>query len=56
MSLFATALETVRELQPRMITGRVRSLRGLTVLVDQLRIPIGSIVRVETTGQKLVRC
>ena len=52
MSLFATALETVRELQPRMITGRVRSLRGLTVLVDQLRIPIGSIVRVETTGQK----
>jgi flagellum-specific ATP synthase len=53
MSLFATALETVREVQPRLITGRVRSLRGLTVLVDQLRIPIGSIVRIDSAGQQI---
>ena len=53
MSLFATALETVREVQPRLITGRVRSLRGLTVLVEQLRIPIGSIVRIDSAGQQI---
>ena len=52
MSLFTTAMETVRELQPRRIIGRVRSLRGLTLLVDQLRVPIGSIVCVETTSQQ----
>ena len=52
MSLFTTAMETVCELQPRRIVGRVRSLRGLTLIVDQLRVPIGSIVCVETASQQ----
>ena len=53
MSLLETAMDTLYELQPREIVGRVKSLRGLTVVVSQLRIPVGSIVRIETGGQCL---
>ncbi|MEE2681214.1 MAG: FliI/YscN family ATPase [Planctomycetota bacterium] len=52
MTLFATAMDTIHELQPRRIIGRVRSLRGLTLIVDQLRVPIGSIVCIETTSMQ----
>lgn len=47
MNVFSTALETVEDLQPRQLTGTVAGIRGLTILVDRLRIPVGSIVRIE---------
>lgn len=47
MNVFSTALETLGDLQPRELSGTVLSIRGLTILVERLRIPVGSIVRVE---------
>ena len=38
-------IQTVRRLQPMLLTGRVHALRGLTVLVRDLPMPIGSLVR-----------
>ncbi|MED5508565.1 MAG: hypothetical protein VX684_12105, partial [Planctomycetota bacterium] len=52
MTLFAPARETLRELQPRRVSGRISSVRGLTVLVEQLRVPVGSIVRVDTVAAR----
>ena len=52
MTLFAPARETLRELQPRRVSGRISSVRGLTVLVDQLRVPVGSIVRVDPVAAR----
>lgn len=40
-------LQTVRRLQPMRLTGRVHALRGLTVLVRDLPMPVGSLVRLE---------
>ena len=48
MTLFEAARETIEGLQSRAVMGRVQSIRGLTVIVDQLRIPVGSIVRIES--------
>ncbi|HVU64281.1 MAG TPA: FliI/YscN family ATPase [Phycisphaerales bacterium] len=39
-------IETVRRIQPMRIVGRVRSLRGLTVLVRDLPMPVGALVDV----------
>lgn len=44
----APQLRTVRQAQPMRIVGRVRSLRGLTVLVRDLPMPVGSLVRVRS--------
>ncbi len=41
-------LRTIRQAQPLRIVGRVRSLRGLTVLVRDLPMPVGSLVRVRS--------
>lgn len=38
-------IQTVRRLQPMRLTGRVHALRGLTVLVRDLPMPIGSLVQ-----------
>ena len=51
MMLFEAARETIEGLQSRAVMGRVQSIRGLTVIVDQLRIPVGSIVRIESRSQ-----
>ena len=51
MTLFEAARETIEGLQSRAVMGRVQSIRGLTVIVDQLRIPVGSIVRIESRSQ-----
>ena len=48
MTLFEAARETIEGLQSRAVMGRVQSIRGLTVIVDQLRIPVGSIVRIDS--------
>jgi flagellum-specific ATP synthase len=46
MSVLSAAIETVSLAQTMRITGRVATLRGLTVLVDDLPVPTGSLVRV----------
>src|SRR5689334_1794365 len=46
MTVLSAALETVAKAQPMRIAGRVSALRGLTVMVDDLPVPIGSLVRV----------
>jgi flagellum-specific ATP synthase len=43
-------MKTVERLQPMAITGRVAALRGLTVLVHDLAVPIGSLVAVHHAG------
>ena len=48
MTLFEAARETIEGMQPREVMGRVQSIRGLTVIVDHFRIPVGSIVRIES--------
>lgn len=40
-------LHTVRRIQPMRITGRVYALRGLTLLVRDLPMPVGSLVSVD---------
>lgn len=46
MSVFAGAMEGLRRVQPVRVTGRVAALRGLTVLVDDLPLPVGSLVSI----------
>lgn len=46
MSVLSAAMETVARAQPMRITGRVAALRGLTVMVEDLPVPIGSLVRI----------
>jgi len=40
------AIQTLRRLEPLQFVGRVDALRGLTVLVRDLPIPVGALVRV----------
>ncbi len=46
MSILTPALKTLAHLQPAKVVGRVDSLRGLTVLVRDLPMSVGSLVRV----------
>jgi flagellum-specific ATP synthase len=46
MSALASAMETAASVQPLRIAGTVAAVRGLTVLVDELPIPVGSLVTV----------
>ena len=41
-------IETLRHAQPMRITGHVVALRGLTIIVEGLPIPVGSLVTIET--------
>lgn len=45
MNHFEPALRTLDNLQPMRLMGRVVSLRGITVLVQDLPLPVGSLVR-----------
>lgn len=47
MTVLGPAMRTLRELQPMRLVGRVAAVRGLGVLVDELRLPVGALVRVE---------
>jgi flagellum-specific ATP synthase len=47
-------IRTIRHAQPMRIVGRVRSLRGLTVLVRDLPMPVGSLVNVRCGGSSSV--
>lgn len=48
MSGFRSELERLGSLQTMRVTGSVAALRGLTLLVDDLPLPVGSLVRVGT--------
>lgn len=48
---FAAAGEVLRGFQPVRIAGVVSALRGLTVLVDDLAVPAGSLVSIRPRGQ-----
>lgn len=47
MSTLTAARQTVRSIQPLKLIGRVAALRGLTLLVHDLPMPVGSLVRVQ---------
>lgn len=42
----AAVPSAIRAIEPREITGTVRAVRGLVLSVDQLPLPVGSLVRV----------
>lgn len=42
--MILAGLEALRRVEPLRITGRVAALRGLTVLVDDLPLPVGSLI------------
>lgn len=46
MTTFAAALRTVERVQPMRVVGAVAGLRGLSLLVDDLPLPVGSLVSV----------
>lgn len=47
MNLFASEFDTLAQLEPRGISGRVASVRGLTLLATDLPVPVGSLVGIE---------
>lgn len=51
MTTFVHASEALSHVQPIRVTGRVDTLRGLTVLVEDLPLPVGSLVRIRTGGR-----
>lgn len=49
------AIDTIRELQPMRLIGTVAAVRGLSVIVDDLPMPVGSLVRIfSATGDREV--
>ncbi len=50
MTLLAPAIERIRTAQPIGVTGTVAVMRGLSLLVDDLPVVVGAIVRVEALG------
>lgn len=47
MPILASQLDTLHRLQPMRIIGSVATVRGMTVQVGDLPLPIGSLVRIE---------
>ena len=47
MRLFSSEVDTIAHLEPRGISGRVASVRGLTLLAKDLPVPIGSLVAID---------
>ena len=48
MTVLSAQIDSLRRVLPMRVTGSVRALRGLTLLVDDLPLPVGSLVRVRT--------
>jgi flagellum-specific ATP synthase len=44
MTMIADAMRAVGDMEPMRVVGSVASLRGMTVLVDDLPLPVGSLV------------
>jgi flagellum-specific ATP synthase len=47
MSVLAGPLQTLARLEPREIVGTVAAVRGLSLLVEALPLPIGAVVRLQ---------
>src|SRR5690242_3091507 len=54
MTALSDSIASVRAMQPLKFTGRACELRGLTVLVDDLPLPVGSLVRIGATLGEIV--
>ncbi len=52
MSLFQSQLDTITSTMPYRIVGRVSSISGLTIEATDLPLPIGSMCRIESFGDK----
>lgn len=50
MTLLSAQIDTVARIQPMRLTGSVAALRGLVVLVADLPLPVGSLVRIDGPG------
>ncbi|MBY0113914.1 MAG: FliI/YscN family ATPase [Phycisphaerales bacterium] len=48
MTTLAGAIATVRRTQPMLVIGQVVSIRGMTVLVEDLPLPVGSLVSIRS--------
>lgn len=55
MRLFAPEFDAVAKAQPLGLTGRVRVVRGLTVLAGEMPAPVGSLVRIGLTNGAAVQ-
>ena len=55
MRLFAPEFDAVAKAQPLGLTGRVRVVRGLTVLAGEMPAPVGSLVRIGLTNGATVQ-
>lgn len=51
MTLLAPHFEALRHVEPRRLSGAVRACRGLALVVEGLRLPIGSTVRIEPRAE-----
>jgi len=51
MTILAPHLDTLRQLQPRQVAGTVVAVRGLTILVEDLSLPVGTLVRITPAGR-----
>ncbi len=47
-----SAFEVLERVQPMRIVGRVGAIRGMTVLVDELPLPVGALVSVRPPGSE----
>lgn len=52
MSTFTRSIQSLDGYDARRISGTVDSVRGMTVLVRRLRVPIGSVVRIQPASRK----
>lgn len=50
MTVLGTQIDTLRRLEPKQIVGTIASVRGLSIQVDDLPLPTGSLVRLESLG------
>ena len=56
MSVLGSQIDTLRRLQSREIVGSVAAVRGLSLLVDDLPLPVGAMVRIdETDASRTIR-
>ncbi|MHB1158427.1 MAG: FliI/YscN family ATPase [Phycisphaerales bacterium] len=52
--IFTDVISTLERVQPMELTGTVSQVRGLTVRVDDLPLPVGAMVEVRTGQRRLV--
>ena len=52
MSVLTPQLDGLRRMQTCEVVGKVAAVRGLSLLVDDLLLPIGSVVRLQPSGAR----